>query len=116
MQRPKFYYNELFKMNYYFCLGWDAVVFNKYLKKNFNHETDCSGKAGKSLLVEADQGRIIIIWVRSVKDLSVIAHECVHAAYWTLNAIGIDARNDDAETLSYVVENLFSKCIKYAKA
>lgn len=54
-------------------------------------------------------GPIVHVYTKKGAKLSIVAHECVHAAAMTLDKVGIDIRNDDGEALAYLTESIFRK-------
>lgn len=107
--KPKFYYDEIFRMNYYFCVGWKPSDFSAYMIKAFKYESSQHMKNGLTILIECDQGHIIVIWTRPKSLLSTLVHECIHASVMTFGIRGVDIRHDDGEVLAYHSENLFNK-------
>lgn len=55
---------------------------------------------------------IIYMWVRRKNDYPSLAHECIHAANYGLKARGVKISTSNDETLAYLVEWLFERCMK----
>ena len=108
--KPKHYYLEIYRMNYYFFNGFSRDLFRAYSSKYFNHEIRETNFSGKCLLYTDNKGSIVSIWYDK-KDKAALAHECVHAAVMTLEKNGIDYNNDDGETLAYLVGHLYEKAL-----
>lgn len=110
--KPRHAYCEVFKMNFYFCIGWGPDQFAKYMQKNFNHDPKMKLAEGKTIMVENDKGRITIIWIKDRTDFPVLAHECIHAANFTLDVIGhiYDYEND--EVMAYLTTWIIKKAMK----
>lgn len=109
MKKPKHWYCETWKMNFYFCIGWRPEEFQKYMKKSFDYEFESRLKDGSTLLCNSDQGSIIIIWTRKRADHAVLTHESVHAANMTLSSRGWRPELENDEPQAYLVESIFRK-------
>ncbi len=105
--KPRHWYCDTWKMNYRYFLGWPPEDFNKYLHKRYGYKFDDKGKAASTLEVTSDRATIVLIWVRSRKDLPALAHEAVHAANCTLSKRGWRADSDNDEPQAYLVEAIF---------
>ena len=61
----------------------------------------------------------IVIMLGNESDNSTIAHECLHAAYYILEAIGQDCPQQNHEALAYLMSFLIREIdkikVKYAK-
>jgi hypothetical protein len=80
------------------------------MEKTFDHSPHKMRLAGgKCLMMESDQGRIVIIWIRKKSDMASLVHECVHAANFTLDAINADPTFENDEPQAYLVEAIFRK-------
>lgn len=109
--KPRFYYCDLYKMNFYFCIGWRPAEFEKYAKRTFDHELSLRAHRGKTLAVSNDRGMVIVIWTEKKRDFACLAHECVHAANFTLEARGCQPSFENDEPQAYLVDVIFSKAI-----
>lgn len=110
--KPRFYFCELWRMNYYFYYGWKAKDFTNYLLKNYQHELDMPATAvGHSSMLSKDEKCRIHIWVKKKSDYPTLAHECLHAANRTLGRAGweSDLWNDEPQT--YLMTNLIRQCL-----
>ena len=106
--KPMWNYCELYKMNFYFHLEWKEDEMIKYTAEHYDHKTEfnCAGKC--MFIVKKSGVTGIVIWIKSKKDIAALAHECVHAANWTLEDRGIDIRDSQAETIAFLVEYLMN--------
>lgn len=99
-------------MNYYYFLGWTWEEFVAYVKKNYDYEVCQDVKpAGKCLqLTKGDRGCIMLIWVEKKTDYPSLAHECLHAANWTLERAGWHPSfNDEPQT--YLMTNIMRQAL-----
>lgn len=107
------YYLELFRMPYFFFIGWSEERLAKHMAVNFGYQLDASHSSGKCILLDGPQGHAICIWTHAKdKSPSTLAHECIHAAMMTLSLRGVDARGDDGETLAYLVGHLMEVALE----
>lgn len=97
--KPLWFYCELYKVNYYFFLGWKADEFIDYSQKHYNHKPECLGY-GVCLELCHDNG---------CYGYAVIAHEIIHAASNALEMRGIDIRDSNRETFAYYVEYIMRR-------
>lgn len=102
-------------MNYYFFLGWPWNEFRDYVFKNYNYTVSEYPKpAGKLVEWNSDDGAkcTMMIWTEDAKDYPSLAHECLHAANWTLDRAGVkaDFMNDEPQT--YLMTNLIRQALK----
>jgi len=112
MRKPKFYFNETYKMNYYFCIGWTDKEIIRYMQKHWNHTIDNIENAkGKTFECHKGSNIVIVIWSRKKLDYPTIVHECVHAANMNLNYINWKPDLDNDEPQAYLTENIFNKAI-----
>lgn len=112
MKKPAHYYNEMYKENFYFCIGWKPSDFEKYILKNYNYEIDCALCDGKTIEWTSDKGSGQIIWVRykaGIKYYSTLCHELIHASFHILDRRGVRLTADNHEPLNYLVELLMRK-------
>jgi len=109
----------MWKENYYFFIGWPPKEFEKYFWEKWGHRVDVSRADGKCLEIHHDNGaRIQAIWTRDRRGRKLqrtLAHECIHAAYHTLDARGVKLCVDNHEALNYLVELLIGKAYGQAR-
>jgi hypothetical protein len=110
--KPKSAYNPIYKVNYYFCIGWKPEAFTKYIAKHFDYKTNCGLSDGKTIFATSDQGAILLIWTRRKNDYAVLSHECVHAANYTFEHIGHKLSTSNDEPQAYLVEYLMTEALK----
>lgn len=82
-----------------------------YIKHQFGHETNVNGADGKLWECYQDYKVVEVIWIRRADDLGSLAHECVHAANFTLQLRGVKADFDNDEPLAYLVGNLMDAAL-----
>lgn len=110
------FFCKTWMMNYWYFIGWPQDKFVKYCEKKFNHTPDFTNKvAGKLIECENDDGVRMLIWVRSKKDLPSLAHECLHAANFTLARKGWrpELYNDEPQT--YLFQAIFKHALEAMK-
>lgn len=54
----------------------------------------------------------VVIWVKSLKDFSTLAHEITHACFTILCRVGIDVDCNNHEALTYLQSFLIDKVLK----
>lgn len=108
-KKPGHWFNEIHGQNYYFFLEWDLSDVNKYLLKKYKTVIDDATAHGKCIELSLDDEDVIIIWTEKESGDDTLVHECVHAAYFTLNDRGISMSSDQAENTAYLVETIFRK-------
>lgn len=106
---PRFWFCEVYRVNFYYFIGWKGRCFERYALEEFNHETDCSESRGKYLLVEKNNATINCIWIRKKKDYPALAHESVHAALSVFDYIGQKVDSEYDESFCYLVEAIIRK-------
>lgn len=91
----------------------------KWLKKNpiedqesFEESLDsCQGLSGGVSCVDSAHW---VIYLRE-KDLVTLSHECVHLAYFLLDAVGVEHNVNNHEVFAYLQDHLFSECANAMK-
>jgi hypothetical protein len=112
VRSPKFYYCSTWKENFWFFLGWSPFNVETNLKKTFDFDNLNLNGAGKTIEFQRDDGkRVIAIWVRNKSDIPVLAHECVHAAYFCLAQKGVRTAANNHEPLTYLTEALMKAAL-----
>lgn len=118
--KPHRYFNEMWKVNFWFFVGWDSYQTAKVLNK---HWAEVSAKlhvvAGMTMDFrhEADQRQAIAVYVSKKVSKSarspVLAHECVHAAHMALEMRGVHPSFENDEVVAYLVETLMREGLKH---
>ena len=112
-KKPGFYFCDLWRMNYYFFVGWTFEDFCAYVDQNYSYKVDPKPEpVGKMLMLELPTGKTIVcIWTEKKSDYPSLAHECLHAANRTLVRAGVyaDFYNDEAQ--AYLMTNLIRKAL-----
>ena len=101
----------MWKQHFYFCIGWKDEDVQRWLKKVWKYETNLSYSSGKTLHAFAGNSDMVLIWTRK-RSFPQVAHECVHAANFTLKERGYKVVQDNDESLAYFVEELCKQAIK----
>lgn len=113
MKLPKFYYDEHYKQNFWFFLGWNPDDVEKFMwKKGWNFDSLNLVGGGKCVHFVKPAKEVIAVWIRYKFDYAVLAHECVHAVNMTFESRGIkpDLLNDEPQ--AYFVECLVRQALK----
>lgn len=108
--KPGHFYDEVYRQNYYFCIGWRIDDFNKYWKFADPHPL----KDGYCCQLTEDRGSGIIIWVRKMprpKMMGALSHEVVHAALQCLESRSFVLDYNNQEPLTYLVEAIMRKAL-----
>jgi hypothetical protein len=107
------YYNDMWLHDYYYCLGWSRENIINFISETYSKDVDISGAVAAAIVPTSGQ---IFIWTekipRNSEDLSILAHECVHAANSTFSNCGyrVDMNNDESQ--AYMVSLLFKKALQ----
>lgn len=117
MKKPLWFYDEIYRQNFYVFYGWHDWEFQSHIKKKYDFDIDARGFHGKCHhLINRSEGRdVILIYVRrdkkSVMQIT-LAHECIHAANMILQDRGVitDQTNDEAH--AYYVSWLMRKVLE----
>jgi len=109
-KKSGFCYCETWKMNYWFFLGWSEKDFEKEIKRVFNYDVQHASRSdGLCLRCYHGNSTIKVIWTRRKTDYGSLMHECIHAAGWTLEDVGVDIRDSNSEPLAYLAQSIFEK-------
>jgi len=105
--RPKHFYCEVYRMNFYYCLGWTQGEIEKYMKDRHKIDTTFDRVQGRVMFNKEEA--IVVIWTRKKSDINSLVHECVHAASFTLESRGVLISHLNDEAMAYLVEAIFRK-------
>ncbi len=112
-RKPTHYWCDMWRVNYYYFIGWPAEEFSKYMKKAFDHDaSDAHKSGGRAVLLDYENGDCIIcIWVPGKDDFSALAHECLHATNFTMRRAGCLPDLDNDEPQAYLLENIYQQAL-----
>lgn len=112
--KPKFFYDKLFRVNFWIFYRWDYKKYQDYLINKFNLHKDLKDYQGSFEVVESMNNRLHLIWVstESKHPELDLAHECVHATNFVLNNAGVIADFNNDELQAYYVRMLMQECLK----
>lgn len=102
-----YFWLDIVRMHFHFVDNqgkWE--VLNNHFKINIPSEN----VHGKCVLIQND-GQIKILIGCFNGDMAVLAHECTHAALFTMESIGQNLAYED-EFLPYLIQAIFEKCIE----
>lgn len=112
--KPIDYYNDTWKMNYHFFIGWKQIDFKKYIikhfDKNFEMEDGVCGMMRRLYTNRYFDG--CLIWTKRKKDYGTLAHECLHATNRTLERAGWCPELDNDEPQTYLMTILINKALR----
>lgn len=111
--KPIYYYNDTWKMDYYFFIGWKQSDFKNYIikhyDKNFTMEDDVIGMMSRKWKNDNLTG--LIIWIKKKNDYGTLAHECLHATNRTLARAGWEPQLYNDEPQTYLMTILINKAL-----
>lgn len=108
-KKPKWFYCELYKVNFHCFLGWSESDFLEYAGKHYNYKSEISYADAKCLcLNNSDQ----VIWTRRKRPIPEITHEAVHASVNILDMRGVKYNYENDESLAYLVEYIVRKILE----
>lgn len=114
--KARHYFDEMWRHNFLFCLGWKPEQYIEFCKDKFDYTPSIENCDGEHVLIESRGiGFQHVIWTRrkaGPKFYPTLAHECLHAAIKTLeyNGVKLDPNND--EPLAYLLSNLMRKALE----
>lgn len=122
-KKVKWIYDPVLMQNYYLITDADSKSVAQFIKKQFSIDYFCDdGWNGKciEILDEDNLNRGVVIAIRtSIKNapvfMSELAHECVHAGWFTISSRKIKIDESCHEVQAYIVQYLvreFLKCLK----
>ena len=106
--KPTWYFSPTYRQNYYFFIAWKYQDFVKYMKKNYDYDQQENTQipSGTCKEIFNDKGSIYLIWCelhpKTPFGISILSHECIHAAMFTLGLRGINVTTQDHEVLTYL--------------
>jgi len=112
MRKPKWYFCEHWRMNYYFFIGWKFEDYCKYILKNYEYSVSPDPRPiGQCLQLDKNSRSVIMVWIEDKSDVLSLAHECLHAANRALGRAGWmwDPWNDETQT--YLMTNIMRQAL-----
>ena len=107
MRHPHWYFCDLWRVNFYYFLGWKWNDFCNYIKKHHDYVVDHEAPSGKCIMKPTSKGGQVMIWTAKKSDLNSLVHECVHAANWLTERAGYSINPNNDEAYAYLVTNIF---------
>lgn len=107
--KPVYYHCSTFNINFYFHIGWSVEDFAAYAKKSYNYVRNSEYGDGTCLPLGdkgSDHSTAYAIWIRNKNAHSILAHECLHAALFIFDDIGVKYDGDNSEALCYLLDSL----------
>jgi len=112
--KPIHIYNKTYQHNYYVYYG---VPFDKYLEHfeiqaGFPEEiSPDSSSAGRCATIESlEDGVMTFIWTKD-KDISILAHEVLHAVSMTLSMKDIPFNESSEEAYAYLLSMIIREIV-----
>jgi hypothetical protein len=109
--KPKHYHCELYRLHFYFLIGWPQEKAERFFQNKFSYHVDLSRGDGYTILFQNGKTSVVI-WTRLKNDMGVLAHEATHAASFTLGRAGVKASFDNDEAHAYLVGLLTEKALE----
>jgi hypothetical protein len=103
---PKYFYDEVWKQNFWYFIGWPEEKFKNYLKDYFNTDHDLRSCDGVCIALQGQAESVIAIWTRpksGARFYEVLSHESFHAAGMTLADRGHIFTYDNDEAMAYLL-------------
>lgn len=112
--KPIKFHNDTYFQDFYFCPGFKETDYEKSVK-------DFDPRYNPNLIdtdgCTDDPYGGIFIWIRyrGMNGLSLLHHECIHAANECLHQRGVKQDTSNDEALTYLSQWLFEKCLKHMR-
>jgi len=111
--KPDYWFCETWCMNYYYFIGWKWSDFKAYLSSEYAYTVERDVEpTGHCIMMEHPKGAIIAIWVKKKTDIGSLAHECLHAANWTLERAGWTPQLWNDEPQAYLMMGIIRGATK----
>ena len=109
LKRIVHHYNQTFKMNFYFCLGWRQDRYVSMMKRRFDINLQVNSRLAHTCPVSIGNELAVAVWISKDAHPAVLAHECLHAVNMTLLHRGVTADFENDELQAYFLEELLRK-------
>lgn len=110
--KPKWFYDPIYRVNFYVAFGRDHDVFLKWVKKEHGIDLDSDDEAGGlSWTANGNQ----YIWVSNRRNLDHLCHESLHAAISVLCDSGVNISRAEQEPICYYHMWIFHELRSAAK-
>jgi len=109
----KWFYEPIYKINYYFVVCKKQEGFTSTVKKHYGTDIDhIDGAYGKSGLLISDEGKAIsFVWVRTRTSYAHFAHELIHILINLFDHINHPLNPNNDEPVAYLAEYLTDQFI-----
>lgn len=109
----KWFYEPIYKANYYFVVCPKQEDFIATIKKHYGVEVEyCEGGYGKSAAFRSANNKVILaIWVKSKTAYQHFAHELIHTLVGLFEQIDHPLKGDSDEPVAYLAEYLTTQFI-----
>ena len=106
---------------FYFCLNYTKDQYIAEIKKRYGIDPDVPnhpnlGGLSQSFYATTKNSSASWIWIADFTDdpysISILSHECVHAAHAALRDRGFNMNDDSSEAQAYLVGLLVRKCLE----
>jgi len=115
IKKPYNVWCETLKANVWVFYGFSRAEYTKSVSKYFNIDTVLAESTiGKMEVFSSGREEIICVWTEN-KDISVLAHEIIHAMTFLLDSKGVPISYDNDEILCYYVEWMLDKVLTNEK-
>lgn len=95
------------------ALAWMDTKFGEVVEADVGQ-----GEGAKTMLIKRDRGMAIVLWfprwfsIKNGNHLSVMAHECFHAAEFLLRERGMVLTDSSDEAYAYYIAWMFRECYR----
>ena len=110
---PLHIYDEVFGRNFYVSYGVAAEELQRSVKINIGKEWEAvinKGDNGKCMFFESPKCNIIWIWTKK-RDVTILAHECLHASFYAFGERTIKLDDNSQELFAYYISMLMRKTL-----
>lgn len=122
MRKVGWVFDCIYRQNFYFYLGFTKRECEKAVERDFGlpfELGDCSGRCFE-FTKKGGNGNAICIWVPNFKkdnllSVSVLMHECIHAAMFCFDVRGIEVSTKYHESLAYYSQWIFKQALGVKK-
>lgn len=108
-------YEPMYRINFYYILATTQPDFCKILNDELNIEMEPKHDlsfVGRFVTAKKAGTEVGIIWT-SNRNPEFIAHECLHAAFWTMESRGIVLSYSSEEAFTYMLQFLVAEVHTY---
>ena len=104
----KWFYEPIYKMNYYYVVCKSQNDFLKTIEKHYgiNDIPFVDGAYGKSVALTSNGKVILCVWVKNKKAIAEFTHELIHTLIGLFETIEHPLKANNDEPIAYLAEYL----------